>query len=99
MLGVVLSQLTANYGKVSALSVRKFRVHDHLSMRIDYGTKGKSHITMPKDSKSILGAASEYMYSITETPEDNHLFKVIEDGGTLTGTQVDLFRTLLEKYF
>ena len=44
----VLSQLTAKYGNISALSVSQGRVHDYLGMKLDSVTKCKVRITMPK---------------------------------------------------
>ena len=52
---------------------------------------------MPKHIEIILEAAAEDMDVITETPEANHMFKVIGGGDTLTGMQSDLFQTLVEK--
>ena len=60
----VLSQLTAKYEKVSALSVSLGCVHDYLGMRIDYDTIVKVRITMPKHIKRILESAAEDMDSI-----------------------------------
>ena len=61
-------------------------MHDYISMRLDYGTKGKVRITMPKHIKIIVEAVVEYIDSISETPEDNDMLTVIEYGDTLTGT-------------
>ena len=72
-------------------------MHDYLGMRIDYGTKGKVRITMPKHIKSILETSAEDMYVIDNTPSDNNMFTVREDGDRLTGTHDDLFRTLVAK--
>ena len=94
----VLSQLTAKYGKVSELSISQGFMHDYLGMRLDYYTKGKVRIPIPKHIKSILEAASEDMDNILETPAANHLFTMREDEDILTGTQAELFRTLVEKY-
>ena len=48
----VLSQLTIKDGKVSELFISQGRLHDYLVMRIDYGTKVKVYITIPKHIKS-----------------------------------------------
>ena len=44
----VISQLTTKYGKISELSLSQGRVHDYLGVSLDYGTKGKVRINMPK---------------------------------------------------
>ena len=80
----VLSQLTINYGKVSPISVRRSNMHDYLGMRLDYSTKGKVWITMPKQIRGILESATEDMKGISENPSANHLFTVKEDCGMLT---------------
>ena len=92
-----LSQLTSKYGKLSELSFIRGRVHDYLGMRLDYGTKVKVRITLPKHTESILEAVAEYMGSIDETKEANHLFTVRKYGDTLMGMQADLFQTLVAK--
>ena len=95
----VLSKLAAKYGMVSALSFSWGRLHDYLVTRLDYGTKFKVRITMPKHIESILEAAAEDMYGISETPAANHMLTVREDGDTFTGTQDDLFRSLVANIF
>ena len=54
---------------------------------------------MPKHIESILEAAAEDMYGISETPAANHMLTVREDGDTFTGTQDDLFRSLVANIF
>ena len=44
----VISQLTTKYGKISELSLSQGRVHDYLGVSLDYDTKGKVRINMPK---------------------------------------------------
>ena len=70
----VLSQLTTKYGKVSPLSISRGRMHDYLSMRLDYGTEGKVQITMSKHIEGILETATEDTNSIAKTLSANHLF-------------------------
>ena len=53
----VLSQLATKYGKVSLLSVIRGCIHDYLGMRLEYVTKSKARITIPKYIESILEAA------------------------------------------
>ena len=72
-------------------------MHDYLGMRINYGTQGKVHITMPKHIEGILEAAEEDMDGIAETPAANHLFTVREDEYTLTGMQAKLFQHIVQK--
>ena len=72
----VLSKLTTNYRKVSPLSISRGQVHDQLSMRIDYITKGKVWITMTNHSKGIMELLAEDMNGISKTPAANHLFTV-----------------------
>ena len=96
---VVLSHLTIKYEKVSALSISRGHVYDYLGIRLNYGTKVKVRITMPKHIKGILEPAAEDMDVIVETPAANHLFTEREYGYTLTGTQDDLFRNLVAKIF
>ena len=87
----LLSQMTTKYRKVSPLTVSRYCVHDYLDMRLYYGTKGKVHITMPKDIEGILEAEAEDMNGITESPSANNLFQVQEDGGTLKPVKANLF--------
>ena len=54
---------------------------------------------MPKHIKSILETFAEDMYVIDNTPSDNNMFTVREDGDALTGVQADLFRNLVAKIF
>ena len=82
----VLSHLIYKYGNVSELSASLGSVHDYLGMWLNYGTKGKVHINMPKHIKIILEAAAEDMNGITKTPAANHMFTVRVDGDTLMGT-------------
>ena len=72
-------------------------MNDYLNMRLDYGKKGKVHITTPKHTKSILEASVEEMDGIAETQEANHMLPVRQDGDTLTSMQENLFRTVVAK--
>ena len=83
--------------KVSSLFFSQGCVHDYHGMRINYGTKGMVHITMPKHIKSIIKAEADNMEGIAETSEANHIFAVREYGDTLTGMQADLLQTFVAK--
>ena len=93
----VLSQLTTKYRKVSLLSVSRGHIHDYLNMRLDYSTKGRVWITMPKHIKGILEAVVEDMNGMAKTPAANPPFTVQEYSGTLTCVKADLFLTPVEK--
>ena len=94
----VLSHLTVKYGYVSALFISRGHGHEYLGMRIDYGTKGKILMTMPKHIDSIMMESAEHIDGISKKPSANHLLKVREYGEILVGTLADLFWTLVEKY-
>ena len=69
----VLSQMTEKCVKVSVLSFSQGRVHNYLGMWLNYGTKCKVLINMPKHIESILEASAEDTDGIIETPASNHL--------------------------
>jgi Reverse transcriptase (RNA-dependent DNA polymerase) len=75
----MLSLLGEVFGKEAPLTIHHGDVHDYLSMRIDYSTKGKVKITMFDYVKSVLSEAPEGMEGTAATPAANHLFKVNED--------------------
>ena len=90
-------QIATKYGNISPLTAIQGLVHDYLGIRLDYKTKSKMRITMPKHIEVVLEAATEDMDNAAKTPETNHVFQVQEDGGMLASLQADLFRNLVAK--
>ena len=73
------------------------KIHDYLSMMIDYSVPGKVIICMDNYIKAILDEASSNMDGVVLTPAMDHLFDMNPDAESLDMAQAELFHHLMAK--
>ena len=71
------------YGKVAPITTSLGKVHNYLGMLLDFSSKDKAGITIPKHTQRTLGISLTDMHGLTLTPDANNLFQVQEDGSDL----------------
>ena len=97
VLDEVIAGLNERYGKITPLTVTRGKVHDYLSMMIDYSIPGKVIIHMDDYVKGIIDEALPNMDGVVLTPAAEHLFDVNEDAELLDASQAELFHHLTTK--
>ena len=97
VLDEVIADLNEWYGKIAPLTVMHGKVHDYLSMMIDYSIPGKVIICMDDYAKGILDEAPADMDGVALTLVVEHLFDVNEDAELLDPTQAEVFHHLMAK--
>ena len=97
VLDKVIAGLNEWYGKIVPLTVACRKVHEYLSMMIDYSIPGKVIICMDDYIKGIIDEAPSDMDGIVLTPAAEHLFDVNEDAESLDPAQAELFHHLMAK--
>ncbi len=66
-------------------------VHNYLGMTFDYAFGGEVRINMCKYLSNIIADFPEQITGVSATPAAGHLFKVREDGKTMSEEQTDAF--------
>jgi hypothetical protein len=71
----IMSKLEQEFGK-EPLSIQRGRVHDYLSMCLDFSSPGKLVVSMESYIKSMVEEMPEDMTGTSVTPAATHLFNV-----------------------
>ena len=76
MVNDIIRKLNAEFGQCDNMSVSEGRVHDYLSMKLDYTVPGTLKVSMINYINTILDDCPKGMDSAAVTPATSHLFKV-----------------------
>ena len=72
----LISQISKQYGKETELKIHQGKLHDYLSMKLDYHDHGKVKIDMTDYLKNILDDLPRKYQGGAMTPVVNHIFEV-----------------------
>ena len=83
----------------SAMMITCGKIHDYLSMQLDFSTPREVKVTMIPYVKEIMTLFEQYDNSKTtaKTPASEHLFKMHKDVKVLPEKQVPIFHTFVAK--
>lgn len=70
----LIEWFSAKYGKLSPLSINIGKVHDYLSIKLDFTVKGKFKVLMLYYVYRIIGEAPSQFEGTASTPAENRLF-------------------------
>jgi len=87
----VIGHLEHEFGKETAITVRRGKVHEYLGMTLHYRENGKVKISMEQYIDEMLAEMPEEMDGTTATPAANHLFQVDEDAELLDDDKKQFF--------
>ena len=80
----IIEILDKEFGKHKPLTVQRGLLHDYLGMTIDFSIIGKVMITMIDMIEKMLDDVPDDMDGVKNSPAQEHLFKVNEDGVRLS---------------
>ena len=72
----IIHKSNKKYEKDNPMTVSRGKVHDYLSLVLDYRTDKKVKITMFKYIEQMLKEISKDMIGLAVSPAANHLFKI-----------------------
>ena len=75
----ILSDIDAEYGKISEMTITQGKVHKYLGMTIDYSSSGKLIFLIINYIGNMLDNIPEDMKGESATPASHHLFDIAED--------------------
>ena len=87
----VLSDIDAEYGKISKMTITRGKVHMYLGMTIAYSSPGKVILLMIGYIGKMLENIPEDMKRESATYDAHHLFDISEDATKLSQADTDLF--------
>ena len=87
----VLKKLSAQYGKITPLTINRGKVHGYLGMCTNYSEEDKVIIPQYDCINKILKSLTEDMKGTAVQPAQNHLFTVNEIATKLDETNSDPF--------
>ena len=76
----IIKIIEKEFGKHKPLTVQRGLLHDYLGMTIDFSIVGKVMITMIDMIEKMLDDIPDDMNGVKNSPAQEHLFKVNEDG-------------------
>jgi hypothetical protein len=83
----VIALFSAEYAKMSPLTISRGKIHEYLGMTLDYSVKGKVKITMTDYVINMLKELPADMEGVAATPASPHLFTVNTENPTLLDTE------------
>jgi Reverse transcriptase (RNA-dependent DNA polymerase) len=83
----VIALFSAEYAKLSPLTISRGKIHEYLGMTLDYSVKGKVKISMTDYVINMLKELPVDMEGVAATPASPHLFTVNTENPTLLDTE------------
>jgi hypothetical protein len=93
----MIELLKGAYGTEAPLTITRGKIHEYLSMTIDYSTLDKVRITMLKYIRDMFEEMPEEWTGEAATPMADHLFEVNPEAGQLDEETAQTFHQLIAK--
>jgi hypothetical protein len=95
----VIASLKEEYEQIGETTVRWGKMHDYLSMTLDFSKPGKIIIDMQSYLEEVFEAVKDIrlMQGHATTPASDHLFKTCDNAEKLSPQEAELFHSLVAK--
>ena len=88
----VIASLSAKYGKVGEMTVKRGKKHDYLEMTLGFSEDGKFIVDAEEHLNKILSGLPEDMKGVATAHAANHLSKMHVDASSLYKKRATLFK-------